>query len=401
LSPVDTATRTKSTKGTLASLAATYLVFGGFWGSWAVIFSDFLSQRSLTPGQASINFAALSATSILVMTFVAPRFTGISHGSVIAIGLGFHAIGALLIAWVPNGWLALAFASTGLGTGLIDVFVNVAGQDIETRLERPVLQWLHATYSVGAALGAVISALAIEGGADAIDVLIALSVVQFAVAGLAWVQRQPKDSVEGTRERNRTSLGVFVRTPLLLIPAAVVLFSFFIEGSMDVWSVIYLRRTMDATALAGAGGFALFSIAMAVGRGFAARLLFGLGYRRTILFAGFGSMAAGAVAVLTDQPTVASLAFLVLGFCMASAAPAAFGLAGRWGDDAGVIIAAMTTVGYSGFVVGPPILGWLADRAGLRASMLVVVLATLGIAVAGLLSRGDPKSVEPPDRQRA
>ena len=398
MSPVDTASRTKGTKGTLASLAATYLVFGGFWGSWAVIFSEFLSQRSLTPGQVSIHFAALSATSILVMTFVAPRFTGISHGSVIAVGLGFHAIGALLIAWVPNAWLALAFASTGLGTGLIDVFVNVAGQGVETRLERPVLQWLHATYSVGAALGAVISALAIEAGADAIEVLIALSVVQFAVAGLAWAQRQLKEAVEGTAERNRTSLGVFVRTPLLLIPAAVVLFSFFIEGSMDVWSVIYLRRTMDATALAGAGGFALFSIAMAVGRGFAARLLFGLGYRRTILFAGFGSMAAGAVAILTDQPTVASLAFLVLGFCMASAAPAAFGLAGRWGDEPGVIIAAMTTVGYTGFVVGPPIMGWLADRAGLRASMLVVVLATLGIAVAGLLSRGDRKS---PDQQRA
>jgi MFS family permease len=401
LSPVDTVSRTKSTKGTLASLAATYLVFGGFWGSWAVIFSDFLSQRSLTPGQVSIHFAALSATSILVMTFVAPRFTKISHGSVIAVGLGFHAAGALLIALVSNAWLALAFACTGLGTGLIDVFVNVAGQDIETRLERPVLQWLHATYSIGAALGAVFSAIAIEAGADAIDVLIALSVLQVAAAALAWAQRQSVKVIEGAVGRNRTSLAVFVRTPLLLIPAAVVLFSFFIEGSMDVWSVIYLRRTMDATALAGAGGFALFSIAMAVGRGFAARLLFGLGYRRTILFAGFGSMTAGGVAVLTDQPAIASLAFLVLGFCMASAAPAAFGLAGRWGDDAGVIIAAMTTVGYTGFVVGPPIMGWLADRAGLRASMMVLVLATLGIAVAGLLSRGNPKPVDPPDRQPA
>ena len=400
MSPVDIASRTKSTKGTLASLATTYLVFGGFWGSWAVIFSDYLSQRSLTPGQASIHFAALSATSILVMTFVAPRFTKISHGSVIAVGLGFHAVGALLIAWVPNAWLAFAFASTGLGTGLIDVFVNVAGQDIEARLERPVLQWLHATYSVGAALGAIISAFAIEAGADAIDVLIALAVAQAAVAGLAWAQRQPANAVEGAVARNRTSLAVFVRAPLLLIPAAVVLFSFFIEGSMDVWSVIYLRRTMDATALAGAGGFALFSIAMAVGRGFAARLLFGLGYRRTILFAGFGSMTAGAVAVVTDQPGIASLAFLVLGFSMASAAPAAFGLAGRWGGDAGVIIAAMTTVGYTGFVVGPPIMGWLADRVGLRASMLVIVLATVGIAVAGLLSRGGPKPTESPESQR-
>lgn len=55
----------------------------------------------------------------------------------------------------------------------------------------------------------------------------------------------------------------------------------------------------------------------------------------------------------------------------------------------------MTTVGYTGFVVGPPIMGWLADRVGLRASMMVVVLATLGIAIGGLLSRGEPRPAEP------
>ena len=388
MSSVDVVPPTKSTKGTVGSLATSYLVFGGFWGAWAVIFSDFLSQRSLTPGQASLHFAALSATSIAVMTFVAPRFRTIGHGSVIAIGLGFHALGALLIAWVPNLWLALAFAGTGIGTGLIDVFVNTAGQEIETELERPVLQWLHATYSVGAALGAMISAVALRAGADATDVLIGTAILQFGAAFAARALRRPVPNNLPVEGADRTSLGVFLRAPLLLIPAAIVLFSFFIEGSMDVWSVIYLRRTMDATALAGAGGFALFSIAMAVGRGFAARLLFGLGYRRTILFAGFGSMTAGAVAVITTRPAVASLAFLVLGFCMASAAPAAFGLAGRWGQEAGTIIAAMTTVGYTGFVVGPPIMGWLADRFGLRASMLVVVLATMGIALGGLLSRG-------------
>lgn len=395
MSSVDVVPRTKSTKELFGSLAASYLIFGGFWGAWAVIFSDFLTQRSLTPGQASLHFAALSATSIAVMTFLAPRFRTISHGSVIAVGLGFHALGALLIALVPNGWLALAFAGTGVGTGIIDVFVNTAGQEIETDIQRPVLQWLHATYSVGAALGAVISALALRAGAGAIDVLIATAILQSIAACLAQAMRRPARTVGTVEGSNRTSLGIFVRAPLLLIPAMIVLFSFFIEGSMDVWSVIYLRRTMDATALAGAGGFALFSIAMAVGRGFAARLLFGLGYRRTILFAGFGSLAAGVVAVITTHPAVASLAFLVLGFCMASAAPAAIGLAGSWGENAGTIIAAMTTVGYTGFVVGPPIMGWLADRVGLRASMMVVVLATLGIAIGGVLSRGGPRPTEP------
>ena len=56
----------------------------------------------------------------------------------------------------------------------------------------------------------------------------------------------------------------------------------------------------------------------------------------------------------------------------------------RWGKDAGVVIAAMTTVGYSGFVIGPVLMGRLADEVGLRATMAVLMLATAGIVIGAL-----------------
>jgi hypothetical protein len=284
----------------------------------------------------------------------------------------------------------VGFTVVGLGTGIIDVFVNSAAHEIELASGRSVLQWVHAFYGVGGVTGGLGAGVALTLGAEPESLLLVTAVAQGAIT--AWVV-----STEGLRIRGaaggtgqRVTLAVFLARSALLLPGLVVLSAFFIEGSMDVWSVIFLRRTLGASVMTGAVGFAAFAAATATGRAFAARVLFDLGYRRTIVISAAGSLASGAFAVLTSSPVVASVAFLVLGFSLSAASPAAFGLAGSEGG--GRAIAAVTTVGYTGFVIGPPILGWLADAVSLRATMVAVVVATLGVA-GGALSRRAPQRV--------
>ena len=367
-------------------LSAGYGSFGFVWGTWVVAFPAFLGAHGLTPGGASSILVALSVTSIAVMLLIAPRLESLPRRSTVGAALAIHGIGAVLIGLAPSGALLAVFAVTGIGTGLVDVFVSAAGQEAEVRSRRPVLQRVHASYSLGGASGALSAAVLLESGASWRAALALAGAVQLAAALSS--RRSPALGASPTASGSRpaVSLVAFARAPLLLFPTMVLLASFFIEGSMDVWSVIYLRRTLGASTLTGAASFAAFALAMAAGRGFAARILFGLGYRRTILFSGLGSMAAGLVIVTTSEPLVAGGAFLVLGFTVAAAAPAAFGLAGAFGLDAGMVVAAMTTVGYTGFVVGPPIMGRLADQVGLRATMAALLVATLGIA-AGAIPR--------------
>ena len=373
------------------SLAASYAAFGFFWGCWVVVFADFLRAHELSPGDGSVRLAALSATAIAAMTLAAPRLEASPRGAVIAWALVVHALGALLIAWAPTAWLVFAFAVAGVGTGLVDVFVNAAGQEIEARAAVSVLQPVHAAHGVSGAVGADASGVALTLDASFVDVLEAAAIVQGAAA--LWSVRARALQVRASPDRRSgavVSLAAFARWPYLVYPAVIVTAAFFIEGSMDVWSVIYLRRTLGASELAGSWGFAAFALSIAAGRMFAARILFGMGYRRTIFLSGLGSGIAGLLAVSTSRPTVASIAFLLLGFCVASAAPAALGLAGAAGPAGGVAVAAITTVGYTGFVVGPPLLGWLADRAGLRATMGALMATTVVILVAGLVGRGEP-----------
>lgn len=374
-------------------LLAAYWTFGQFWGVWVVVFAEFLRAERLTPGDVGIQFALLAGVAIVVMTLVAPRLQGLPHTVTVPIALATHGLGSVLVAYAPPEWITLGFVLLGIGNGLIDVFVNVAAQGVEVSIQRPVLQWLHASYSVGGVTGALGAGIALNAGVSFRTCLVATGILLFAPAawnlvspGLASVARDPSERL------TRVSLSAFRRSPVLILPAIVILSAFLVEGSMDVWSVIYLRHTLGASILAGAMAFAAFALAMTIGRAFAARILFDLGYRRTILVSGVGSLIAGIGAAVAGAPVVAAIAFLPLGFFIAAATPAAFGLVEGSGEHPAVAIAAMTTVGYAGFVVGPPIMGWLAQTAGLRAAIGLMVLATAGVAIGGVLTPARAKA---------
>lgn len=368
------------------TLVGSYASYGAFWGTWAVAFPRFLDRHDYTPGEVSLGFALISVVAIAVMAFVAPRLEPWPRHISLALALGIHAVGDVLLGVLPTGALAIGWIAVGFGTGLVDVFSNAAGHQVEVASKKPILQWIHAGYGAGGAIGAVGAGIAATNGASSLELLVGAGVLQGIACVAAWTSPVLRRTRGGERA-GTFSLGAFRTSPYLLVPAVVVLFAFFVEGSMDVWAVIFLERTLGASIMASALGFAAFASAIALGRLFAGRVLFGLGHRRTILISAIGSLTAGSVAVITSSPAVASLAFLALGFALSAAAPAAFGMAGSTDTDAGLAIGAITTVGYSGFVFGPPIMGWLADNISLRASMIALVASTAGIAVAGAFTR--------------
>jgi fucose permease len=312
----------------------------------------------------------------------------------LAASLCVHAAGNIALVLLPTEWLWAAFLLMGAGTGLIDVFVNAAGQQIEARSGSAVLQWVHASYGAGGVLFAMLTASLVVNDVN-YEVPIAIAAVTQAAIALFALRSAPLRT-HGDRSAGRFALAVFTRNPALLVPAVIVLFSFFIEGSMDVWSVIFLRETLGSSIMGGAIGFSAFALAITLGRAVGAKFFFALGYTRTILIAGLGSLLFAALAIAAPSPTTASLAFLGLGFALSPAAPAAFGMAENAEGQAGLAIGAMTAVGYSGFVVGPPIMGWLADNVGLRAAMSAMLVATVGMAVGGWAMHRRSGRVSPP-----
>jgi MFS family permease len=375
----------RTLRSEIAPLLAGYWAFGQYWGVWVILVLEFLADHGISEGRIGVDYTILSVVSVLAMVFLTPRLQSLPAATTVPLSLLTLALGAVLQMFRPGWLLIVAFAVVGLGNGLIDVFLNVVAQRVEVRRRRPVLQWMHACYALGGVTGGLVAGVLLTAG---LDYRFALGwAAAGTVAAGIWNARTASRAPTADRPDSGLSISAFRRAPALLVPAFIVLSAFLVEGSMDTWSGLFLRHQLDATAMVAALAFAAFALAVFLGRMFASRTLFGLGYRRTILVAGIGAAAGGLVAATTDSPLVAGLAFLLLGFSISSAAPAAFGLVEGSGADTTSAIAAVTTVGYSGFIWSPPILGWVAEAFSLRATMLVQVLATLGVVAGGIIAR--------------
>jgi MFS family permease len=365
-------------------LLAAYWSFGQFWGVWVILVLEFQRQHSLTDSHLGLLYSLLSVAAILTMLAGAPRLQRLSLRASVPSSLATLAIAALALAVGPRSMLVVTFVLVGIGNGLIDVYVNVAAQREERRARRPVLQWLHASYALGGVTGAAAAGALRTVGLDHRLGLAASGVALLATAwwNLQSASREP--AAEGAT--SVLSVSALRRSPALWIPALTVLFCFLVEGSMDIWSGLYLREELGASPAAAGAAFAAFAGSLFVGRLFAAKVLFGLGPRRTIVIAGIGGGVGGTIAVLAHTTPVVAAAFLVMGFAMSAAGPAGFSLVEETSADPNAI-AAVATVGYTGFVWSPLLLGWIADTVDLRAAMGVIVLATVGITITGLFAR--------------
>jgi predicted MFS family arabinose efflux permease len=390
MQPIPTATP-ETERRRIPALLSGYWAFGQYWGLWVILVVRIQEVHGLSYGSMGLLLAALSLVAIVIMAFVAPRLARFPLGALCAGGLITLGTGAVAMALLPTSALWIAFVIVGAGNGLIDVFLNVEGQRVEAITRKPVLQWLHALYALGGITGAAVAGVVLASGTSFRIGMLFGALCLYAAA--AW------NAFRGTRQRGATevrssfSLSAFKRHPALWLPAMVVLSAFLVEGSMDTWSGLYLTKELGAEAWQTALAFVAFSFAVFLGRMFAGRVLFGMGRRTTIIASGIGAAAGGAIAALASETAIVAVGFLLMGFAISAAAPAGFGLVEEIApDDQANAIAAVTTVGYSGFVWSPPIFAWLAQAFDLRAAMGAIVVATVGILVSGLLvprSRGD------------
>ena len=154
------------------------------------------------------------------------------------------------------------------------------------------------------------------------------------------------------------------------------------EGAIADWSGIYLRHDAGASTAVAAMGFTFFSLGMAVARLGGDVLTMRLGASLVLR----GGMALVAV-VLGGVLVIGELAPAVIGFALcglgiANAVPLLFSAAGRH-DPPGPSLAATFTVGYTGFIVGPPVIGFVADRIGLPWTLSLLVGAALAVTALG------------------
>ena len=368
-----------------AATRVQFLVLGVLIGAWGAHIPSIKAHHGLSEGSLSavLLAAAVGAVSSLFTAGRVMAALGARRTAAGAAVLGGGLLGSVLaFQGLPMSLLLLQVMALGACMCLFDVALNTEGTTLERLGGRPVMSHLHGMFSVGGMLGAgAVAALLGVGIAPGVQLwALGLGVGLVAVWAARGMLQEEGRATVGMPQSAAQAHFVWPRGQLLVI-GLLILAGMTAEGAMYDWCVLYLHQELAQPQAQAALGYAVFSASMAASR-FAGDALRARYDERTLLRCGAG-LAAGAMAVvlLSARPVVAWVGFALVGAGLAPVAPILFSAATRVpGVSPAAAIASVTSVGYSGFMLGPPLIGTLATASSLTWALGVVVLAAALLA---------------------
>ena len=300
----------------------------------------------------------------------------------------------LLVPFVPwtfylTGLMTLFFLM-GISAGMLDVSMNAQAVMVEKELGKPIMTSFHALFSIGMMLGAGMGSLFSLLNTPLfthLGIITIISVIISFFMRYYLIHDKPIAKQEGPAFRLPNAA---------MISIGIIAFcSMLGEGAMADWSTIYLEKVSNADASLAPLGLAAFALAMTIGRIVGDNARSRLGDQRLILICGIIASAGLSISILLHDPYVVIIGFFLVGIGLSAVVPIAYSIAGNTPDlPPGVGLAMVTTVGYSGFLVGPPIIGFIADWQTLRVAFTFVLLLFLGMII--LSGRASLKSAKHP-----
>ncbi len=367
---------------------ATFLVFsvnGAMIGTWVAHIPWLQDHLGISKATLGVCLLCMAAGALVSMPLTGHLIDRRPSATVTrSTTLVFCLMPALpLLATSPYMLGAILFVF-GASNGAMDVAMNAHGVSIQKELDRPIMSSLHGGWSVGgfaaAGLVAVAAAAGLDPRVESLFVGVALLLLSL------WITRR----LGAANAHSSAGHGLALPTRPVILIGALCFLVMLTEGAIGDWSGIYLRQDAGASAAGAAMAFTGFSLGMAIARlgGDVVNTRIGAG---RLLRAGTAlvAIALGGV-LLIGEMVPAVIGFALCGLGIANAVPLLFSAAGRI-HPPGPSLAAAFTLGYTGFVVGPPVIGLLSDQIGLSRTLALLVLAPVTVTVLGRRAIGKSK----------
>jgi MFS family permease len=358
------------------ALAILFLVDGAGFGTWAAHVPVFKQYLHIENGSLTFVLISVIVGALITMPLTGQLIARYGSRRVIRVAAISYVLMIALLAQASSFLLLVIFAGLfGAAKGAFDISVNAQAMAVEKHYKRSSMSFFQGCWSAGGLLGAGAAGLMLQHqGTVRADLSFTA-----ALLGLCSILALPLLVGETVRPR---AISKFVWPNASLLRIAVLgAFGLLAEGAIADWASVYLHSNVGVTLPLAAAGYAAYAIAMAAAR-FSGDWLAQRFSGKNILHGSGLLIAAGLGCTLLSHswwPAVVGL--MLAGTGVANIVPVIWGVAGRdTRMGAGPAISATATIGYCGFLTGPPVIGSLAVLIGLRLAMGVIVLA--GIIVA-------------------
>lgn len=364
---------------TRASVAGFFFLNGAVFGNWVPRIPEVQGRLGLGNAELGIALLGMAAGALLAMPLAGAIVERLGSRRATSWSALTYSLAIMLPASSANlAALAAGLAVFGACSAVLDVGMNAQGVGVERRVGRPLLPYFHAAFSVGtlagAGAGAVFAAAGVPPGTHLLGVGAAAALL--ALLTSPALLPDPRRASRGRRSLARP-------TKPLLVLGVIGFCALLAEGAVADWSAVYLRRVLQAEpGLAGAG-YVAFASTMVLGRLSGVYLTRLLGPVALVRGGGALTVIGAALVVFPGGIATAVAGFACMGGALACVFPLVLSAAGRALEvPAGPAIATVSVMGYTGFLAGPPVIGFIAEASSLAGGLALV--GGLGLVILAL-----------------
>jgi MFS family permease len=268
----------------------------------------------------------------------------------------------------------------GFGGNMMNISINTQAVATEALYDKPIMASFHGVWSMAGFTGAAVGTLMVRFRILPPFHFLTITAMSFMILLIFSGKLNRQDSNRDEKQP------IFVRPDKSLLNFGLIaFFSMICEGAMFDWSGIYFAKVVHPEPALVTVGYTAFMCTMATGRFIGDWVAFRLGMKRMLQFSGLLTATGLLLAVIFPQFITATLGFLIVGAGVSSIIPMIYSAAGKSKVmSPGVAIAAVSTIGYLGFLFGPPFIGFIAQATSLRISFgLIAIMGTMIAVIAG------------------
>ena len=362
-----------------------YFCMGLSFSSWASRIPDIKTALHLNDAMFGTVLFALPVGQFLMMPFSGKLVTRFGSSKVLPFSLPAYTIVLTFIGLVQAGWqLAIALFFFGIFGNMTNISINTQGVAAEKIYQRPIMSSFHGGWSLAGFTGALVGIAMINLEIRPFWHFVAIALIVWTILRINYPHLVRRKQLVNPDEPKRK---MFNRPDGMLLQLGIIGFcSMASEGAMFDWSGIYFKDVVHAPASLVVLGYTSFMIMMAVGRFVADHLVSKIGRKRLMQICGIMISAGLFTAILFPYLISCTLAFMLVGLGVSSMVPSVYSAAGRHSKiPTGIALATVSSVSFLGFLMGPPLIGYISQAAGLRYSFAVIGVFGMGITL--LVSR--------------
>jgi MFS family permease len=352
------------------------------FATWASRIPAIKTSLGLSEAALGAILLALPAGQLIAMPFSGRLVTHFGSRKILRIGAPLYAISLTNIGLAASDWqLALALFAFGVVGNMCNISVNTQAIRAEKAFGRPIMTSFHGVWSTAGFTGGLLGLLFINlhWGTYAHFWLIASIVICTALIAQYYLQRGKAAVTEKRR--------FFAKPDAMLVQLGIIGFcSMASEGAMFDWSGVYFKEVVKAPNNLVTMGYISFMVMMASGRFAGDKLIIRFGRKRLLQFSGILISSGLFISVLFPQLIPATIGFLLVGLGVSSIVPMVYSSTTRVSKiPSGMALAAVSSISFLGFLIGPPLIGFIAELTSLRYSFAVIAL--LGLSISFMVSR--------------